>query len=158
MLTLLTNACSRSILEAFHLVWNLSIFDNRHTIVMFSCCFNVLVNFGQDFCIILDAFVDFEYSLFIVNVIKCYLMAYLCGTPSIYESSCKTLQLCQWLSLWGVLQRYLSVSCYDHVIYNFYYFTRVSLGKTLLLTRFNKCIFYMLFFWLVNLSKFFIMF
>ena len=26
--------------------------------------------------------VDFEYSLFIVNVIKCYLMTYLCGKPN----------------------------------------------------------------------------
>ena len=61
---------------------------------MFSCRFSVLVNFGQVFVLFLDAFADFEYSQFIVNVIKCYLMAYLWGTPNkccIYWSSCKTL-------------------------------------------------------------------
>ena len=47
-----------------------------------SCCFEVLVNFEEVFALFLGAFiVDFEYSLFMVNVIKCYLMAYLCGTP-----------------------------------------------------------------------------
>ena len=60
-----------------------------------SCRFGVLVNFGQVFALFFGAFiVDFDYSLFIVNVIKCYLMAYLCGTPNrryIYQSCCKTL-------------------------------------------------------------------
>ena len=55
--------------------------------------FDILVNFGQVFGQFLDAFtVDMKYSLFIVNVIKCYLMAYLCGAPNgryIYGSSCK---------------------------------------------------------------------
>ena len=47
-----------------------------------SCCFEVLVNFEEVFALFHGAFiVDFEYSLFMVNVIKCYLMAYLCGTP-----------------------------------------------------------------------------
>ena len=59
------------------------------------CCFEVLVNFGQVFAPFLGAFiVAFEHSWFIVNVIKCYLMAYLCGTPNrryVYESFCKTL-------------------------------------------------------------------
>ena len=46
-----------------------------------SCRFEVSVNFREVFALFLGAFiVDFEYSLFIVNVIKCYLMAYLCGT------------------------------------------------------------------------------
>ena len=58
-------------------------------------CFEVLVNFGQVFALFFGAFiVDFDYSLFIVNVIKCYLMAYLCGTPNrryLYQSCCKTL-------------------------------------------------------------------
>ena len=47
-----------------------------------SCCFEVLVNFEEVFALFLGAFiVDFEYSFFMVNVIKCYLMAYLSGTP-----------------------------------------------------------------------------
>ena len=61
----------------------------------YSYVFHVVLMFwltlGRIFALFFDAFVDFEYSLFIVNVIKCYHMAYLCGTPSIYESSCKTL-------------------------------------------------------------------
>ena len=41
----------------------------------------VLVNFEQDFALFLGGFiVDLEYSLFIVNVIQCYLMADLHGT------------------------------------------------------------------------------
>ena len=28
----------------------------------------------------------------------------------------------QWLAQWGVLQRYLSISCYDDAIFNFHYF------------------------------------
>ena len=59
------------------------------------CRFEVLVNFGQVFALFLGAFiVDFECSLFVVNVIKCYLMTYLCGTTNrchIYESCCKAL-------------------------------------------------------------------
>ena len=60
-----------------------------------SCRLDVLVNFGQISDLFLGAFiVDFEYYLFIVNVIKCYLMTCFCGTPKscyIYGSSCKTL-------------------------------------------------------------------
>ena len=42
-----------------------------------SCGLDVLVNFGQKFALFLGTFiVDFEYYLFIVNVIKCYLMTY----------------------------------------------------------------------------------
>ena len=76
--------------------------------------FEVMVNFGQVFELFLGvSFADFEYSLFIWNVIKCYLMAYLCGTPNgcyIYWSCCKTLLCncasivgqCKWLALWSV--------------------------------------------------------
>ena len=40
-----------------------------------SCGLDVFVNFGQKFALFLGAFiVDLEYYLFIVNVIKCYLM------------------------------------------------------------------------------------
>ena len=56
-----------------------------HVVLMF------WLTLGRIFALFLDAFVDFDYSLFIVNVIKYYLMPYLCGTPSIYESSYKTL-------------------------------------------------------------------
>ena len=61
-----------------------------------SCHFEVLVNFGQVFVLFLGAFIfDFEYSLFIVNVIKCCYMAYFCGTSNRccynYESCCKAL-------------------------------------------------------------------
>ena len=59
------------------------------------CHFEVLVNLEQVFVLFLDAFIaDFEYSLFIVNVIKCHLMAYICGTPNkhyIYGSCYKRL-------------------------------------------------------------------
>ena len=42
-----------------------------------SCGLEGLVKFGQVFVLFLGAFIaDFEYSLFIVNVIKCYPMAY----------------------------------------------------------------------------------
>ena len=80
-----------------------------------SCRLNVLVNFGQIFALFLGTFiVDFENYLFIVNVS----LWHLCGKPKrdyIYGSICKTLvfQLCQWLALWDVLKRYLSISCYD---------------------------------------------
>ena len=41
------------------------------------------LNFGDVFALFLKVFIfDFEYSLFILNVIKSYLMAYLCGTPN----------------------------------------------------------------------------
>ena len=60
-----------------------------------SCRFWVLVNFGEVFALFLCAFIVYsEYSLFIVNGIKCYIMAYLYGTPNrryIYGSCCKTL-------------------------------------------------------------------
>ena len=60
-----------------------------------SCLFEILVNFGHVFSLVFRAFiVDFEYSLFVVNLIKCLLMAYLCGTPKMrynYGSCCKTL-------------------------------------------------------------------
>ena len=50
------------------------------------------------------------------------------------------LQLCQWLPLSRVLHRYLSIMCYDDVIFNFYYFIAVPIGKTcsMSLMRFNN--------------------
>ena len=39
-------------------------------------------------------------------------------------------QQCQWLALWGVLQRCLSLSCYDDVIFYFYSF---------ILSKFSQC-------------------
>ena len=39
----------------------------------------ILINFGQVFALFLGIFIfNSEYSLFIVNVIKCYFLAYLC--------------------------------------------------------------------------------
>ena len=59
-----------------------------------SCGLEGLVKFGQVFALFLGAFIaDFEYSLFIVNVIKCYLLPYLCGTQNRchnYGRCCKT--------------------------------------------------------------------
>ena len=56
--------------------------------------FEVFINFGQVFALFLDVFIiDFKYSVFIANVVKCYLMAYLCGAPNrccVYKSCCKT--------------------------------------------------------------------
>ena len=55
-----------------------------------------------------------------------------------------SLQLCQWLAQWSVLHRYLSIICYDDVIFNFYYFIAVPIGKTcsMSLMRFNNRTFY----------------
>ena len=57
--------------------------------------FHVVRGFGQVFALFLGGFiVDFEYSLFIVNVIKGYFMTCLCRKPSrryIHGSCCKTL-------------------------------------------------------------------
>ena len=96
---------------------NLTSGDNNawHADLMF------LVNFGQVSALflgalIVDSFV--EYFLFIVNVVKCYLIAYLRETPNrryIYGSCCKTLACT--CALWVVLQRYLSISCYDDLIF-----------------------------------------
>ena len=107
-------------------------------------------NLDKDvFALFLGAFiVDFEYSLFIVNAIKCYLMAYLCGTPNrryIY-GSCKTL-VCNCAND----QPYrVFISCYNDLIYNFYYSIAVPTGKTcsMALMRFNKLIFYILFYFI----------
>ena len=56
------------------------------------CRLDVLLNFRQTFALFLGTFiVDPEYYLFILNVIKCYPMTYLCGTPKrryIYGSCC----------------------------------------------------------------------
>ena len=56
------------------------------------CRLDVLLNFRQTFTLFLGTFiVDSEYYLFILNVIKCYPMTYLCGTPKrryIYGSCC----------------------------------------------------------------------
>ena len=47
------------------------------------CSFKVWIDLGQVFALLFSAFiVEFEYSLLIVNVIKCYLMTYLFGTPN----------------------------------------------------------------------------
>ena len=92
-----------------------------------------------------------KYSLFIVNVIKCYLMTYLYRTPSrryIYGSFCETLVCnCAKLALWCVLHRYLSIICYEGVIFNFHYFIAVPIGKTrsMSLMKFDNrtfCIFF----------------
>ena len=65
----------------------------------------------QVLALFLGAFiVDFEYSLFIVNVIKCCLMVYLCGTPNrrYLYGSCS--------ALWGILHRSLqSTLAREHV-------------------------------------------
>ena len=71
------------ILLALQWAWDLSKFDSNDTTTMFVLSFRGLVNFGKVFALFLSAFtVEFELSLFIVSVIKCYIMAYLCGTPS----------------------------------------------------------------------------
>ena len=94
--------------------------------------------------------VAYEYPLF-ENVIKCYLLACLCETPNrryIYESCGKTLVFnCandQPYGAWSVLHRYLSISYYEDVIFNFSYFITVPIGKTcsislLTLSKFSQC-------------------
>ena len=66
-------------------------------------------------------------------------------------------QLCRWLALWVVLHSYLSVSCYDDVIFNFYYFNTVPIGKhcSLPLMRFNQRIFCMLFYFIAEFKRIF---
>ena len=73
-------------------MWNLSRFDNKDTTTMFVMSF-------RDFGLLWAGFLHYFLvllllTLFIVNVIKCYLITYLCRTPSgryIYGSFCKTL-------------------------------------------------------------------
>ena len=76
-------------------MWDLSKFDNREPQQCLSYRFEVLVKLGQVFALTLCAFiVDFRHSLFTVNVVKFYVMAYICGTPNSrcnYESYRKTL-------------------------------------------------------------------
>ena len=133
MSTLHTNVCRRYILE--HCI-GCRTCPNLITVIprqLLSCCCEVLVNFEEVFALFLGAFIaDFEHPLFFVNVIKCYLMTYLCGSRNrryIYGSCCKTL-VCKWLAPCGVLNRYFSLSCYEKVILNFYYFVVVPIGKS----------------------------
>ena len=101
-----------------------------------------------------------KYSLFILNVIKCYLMA--CFVEHQVDVIIMgvlqniSLQLCPWLALWGVLHRYLFIICYDDVIFNFYYFITALIGKTcsMSLMRFSNRTFYKCFIFLLTLSKF----
>lgn len=96
--------------------------------------FEVLVNFGEVFVLFHGDFIlDFEYSLF--NVIKWYHMAYLSGTSNkllylwvLLQSI--SLQLCQWLPLYGAFHKYLSISCCGDLIFNIYFFITVSIWKT----------------------------
>ena len=85
-------------------------------------------------------------NLFIVNVIKCYL------TPNmlyIYGSCCKTL-VCKcatpsWVFFTDIFCNL--IGCYDEVLFNFYYFIAVLIGKTcsMSLIRFDNHIFFILF-------------
>ena len=87
------------------------------------CRLDVLVNFGHIFAFFLGTFIDFEYYLFITNATLWYIFVE--NKKGLYlweELQNISFQQCQWLALWGVLQRYLSISCYDDVIFNFYYF------------------------------------
>ena len=90
---------------------------------------DVLINFGQMFAL----FWYFYRWLWILFVYcECYLMIYLCGKPKrgyIYGSSCKTL-VSNSVNDKGVLQRYLSISCYD-VIFNFYYYILGKLAQSI---------------------------
>ena len=71
------------------------------------------------------------------------------------------LQMYQWLALWGVLHRYLSINCYeDDVIFNFYYFIALPIGKTWLMSlmRFNNRIVYILFSFMAEFKQVFTIF
>ena len=67
-----------------------------------------------------------------------------------------SLLLCQWLALWGALHRYLSIICYDHVIFN-YYFIAVPIRKTcsISLMRFNNRTFYMFHYFTADFKQIF---
>ena len=83
---------------------------------------------------------------------------HLCGTPNrcyLWELLQNiSLQLCQGLALCGFPHIYFSISCYDEVIFDFYYFIGVPIGKTcsMSLMRFNNRIFCIIS--MLNLSKF----
>ena len=53
-------------------------------------------------------------------------------------------QPCRWLALWVVLHSYLSVSCYDDVIFNFYYFNTVPIEKPCSLILKFSLLFYLI--------------
>ena len=67
------------------------------------------------------------------------------------------LQMCQLLALCGTLHRYLSISCYNDVTFNFYYFIAVPIGKTLSMPLMSNCIFYILFYFIADFKQVFTM-
>ena len=61
--------------------------------------------------------------------------------------------------MWGALHRYFSIS-YDDVIFNFYHFIAVPIGKTgsMSFMRFNNCVFYTLLYFVADFKQNFTMF
>ena len=99
-----------------------------------SYCFVVMVNFGQVFALFLVVFlVDLEYSLFIVNVIKCYYMAifveHQIGVIFMGVSEKHQFATVPLTSPMRYSHRYLCISCYDDIIFNFLKFYCSSLWE-----------------------------
>ena len=125
--------------------------------------FYVLINLGHAFALFLSAFiVDLEYSMFIVNVIKCYLMVYLCRTLNrryIYWSSCKAVVYnCVTDQPYGMFFRDICLhNLSDDIIFDVYYFIAVPIGKTcsISLVKFNNCIFYILVYFISDFEQVF---
>ena len=136
-----------------------------------SLLFEVVNNFNKKLHIKIYYW-ELKYSLFIVNVIKCYLMAYLCRTPSrryIYGSFCKTL-VCNCANdlPYGMFFTEHPMGCSSLFVYNLlwdvifysYYFIAVPIRKTcsMSLMRFNNCTFYVLFYFIADFKQVLTMF
>ena len=88
-----------------------------------SGCLDVLVNFGQIFALVLSTFnVEFQYYSFIVNATLWHILVNI-QKMVIFMGVIANCQFppVQCLALWGFLQRYLSIACYDDVIFKLYY-------------------------------------
>ena len=96
-------------------------------------------------------------SFCIVNFIKCYLIARLCVSPSrryIYGSFCFLTRPT------GCSSQVFVYNCYADIIFNFYYFIAVPIGKTCSrsLLRFSNSPFYIVFFFIADFKQVFTMF
>ena len=66
-------------------------------------------------------------------------------------------QQSEWFALWSVLQRYLSISCYDDVSFIFFLFYIAKTCSKWLMWSNNR-IFYILFYFIANFNQVFTMF
>ena len=128
-------------------VWHQGYHNNVCHVVWMSCLTmdRSLHFFWYFYCWLWILFVHWE----------CYLMTYLCGKPKwgcINGSSWKP-SVSNSAHDQGVFQRYLSISCYDNVIFNFCYFI---LGKLVQSHSWNLKMVFLTYYFisLLTLSKF----